>query len=525
MNGWWRNGVLYQIYPRSFADTNGDGIGDLRGITAHLDHLEWLGIEGIWLNPVTASPDADWGYDVSDYTAVQPVLGTIDDLDELVAQAGRRGIRVLLDLVPNHTSVDHPWFVEARSARDAPHRDWYVWADPKPDGSPPNNWVSSFAGPAWAFDDATGQCYLHMFLPEQADLNWWNDGVRDEFDRILRFWFDRGVAGFRIDVAHMIVKDRQLRDNPPATDADALIDRARGQRPVYNSMRPEVHDVHKHWRALADTYDPPRVLVGETFVSEIEQLASFYGNGDELNLAFNIPFVNADFDAATMRAMVEETEAAIPVGCAPVWTGSNHDVQRFPSRWAKGNADRARCALLMLLTLRGAVFLYYGDELAMPDTDVTVEQMRDPVSVKLHAFINRDAGRTPMPWSAEPGAGFTAASVEPWLPFGDVAACNVAAQREDPRSALHLARDLIALRNELPDLREGRYESMPSPDGVWAWRRGESVVVAVNLGEAEAALDGITGTIRIATDRTRDNESLEGTLTLRPDEAVVLTSK
>lgn len=519
---WWRTGVLYQIYPRSFADSDGDGIGDLRGITAHLDHLEWLGVEGVWLNPVTVSPDADWGYDASDYTAVQPALGTMADLDELIAEAGARDINVLLDLVPNHTSVQHPWFVEARSARDAPHRDWYVWADPKPDGSPPNNWVSSFAGPAWSLDEKTGQHYLHLFLPEQADLNWWNDAVRAEFDRILRFWFDRGVAGFRIDVAHMIVKDRGLRDNPPATADDALIDQARGQRPVYSSMRPEVHDVHKHWRALADSYDPPRVLVGETFVNDVTEMASFYGDGDELNLAFNIPFVHAGLDAAVMRALVEETEARIPAGCAPVWTGSNHDVQRFPSRWANDDPGRARCALLMLLTLRGAVFLYYGDELAMPDTDVTVEQMQDPVSVKLHGIINRDAGRTPMPWSAEPGAGFTTGGVEPWLPFGDVAACNVDAQRDDPGSALHLTRALIALRNELSDLREGNYESLRSPDGVWAWRRGKSVVVAINLGDADATLDGITGTIRIATDRARDNEPVDGTLTLRANEGVVV---
>ena len=252
---WWRDGVVYQIYPRSFADTDGDGVGNLRGITEHLEYLEWLGVDGVWLNPVTVSPDADWGYDVADYTAVQPVLGTMSDLDALVDEAGRRGIRVLLDLVPNHTSIEHPWFVDARSARDSAYRDWYVWADAKPDGSLPNNWVSSFGGPAWTFDERTGQYYLHNFTPEQPDLNWWNEDVRAEFDRILRFWFDRGVAGFRIDVCHMIVKDRELRDNPPATDADPFHTRMIGQRQVYNACRPEVHDVLRRWRAIADSYD------------------------------------------------------------------------------------------------------------------------------------------------------------------------------------------------------------------------------------------------------------------------------
>jgi alpha-glucosidase len=522
---WWRNAVLYEIYPRSFADSDGDGVGDLRGITAHLDHLEWLGIEGVWLNPTTPSPDADWGYDVSDYTGVQPVLGTVADLDELVREAGRRGIRILLDLVPNHTSIVHPWFVDARTSRDARHRNWYVWADPAPGGGPPNNWVSTFAGPAWTLDEHTGQYFLHNFLPEQPDLDWWNDEVRDEFDRILRFWFDRGVAGFRIDVAHMIVKDRELRDNPPATKEDSLLDQMRGQRPVYNSMRPEMHDVHRRWRALCETYDEPRVLVGETYVGRISEVAPFYGDGDELNLAFNIPFVHAVLDANGMRSMVEETEASIPAGCTPVWTGSNHDVQRFPTRWARNDPGRARCALMMLLTLRGSVFLHYGDELLMPDTEVPRDRLRDPVSINLYGIINRDAGRTPMQWVDESGAGFTAADVEPWLPFGDVASCNVEAQQADPTSALHLTRDLVRARRELPDLRDGAYASLPSPDGVWAWKRGESVVVAINLGDDTATLEGLDAMIRIGTDRLRDGETVTGSLPLRPGEGAVLVER
>jgi len=291
MPDWWRGAVCYQIYPRSFADSNADGQGDLTGVVAHLDHLEWLGIDAIWLSPTFPSPNADWGYDVADYYGVHPDFGTLADLERLIAEADGRGIRVLLDLVPNHTSTEHPWFLDARSSRDSRHRDWYVWADPKPDGSPPNNWVSAFLGPAWTFDEATGQSYLTNFLPEQADLNWWNDEVRDEFDRILRYWFDRGVAGFRVDVAHMIVKDRELRDNPPATDADPLLARLRGQVSLYNSNRPEVHGVHQRWRRIADDYDPTRLLVGETFVETLEDVISYYGRGDELGLAFSIPFM------------------------------------------------------------------------------------------------------------------------------------------------------------------------------------------------------------------------------------------
>src|SRR2546426_2518092 len=262
---WWKTGVIYQIYPRSFADSDNDGVGDLAGIVERLDHLAWLGVDAIWVCPITVSPDTDWGYDVVDYCAVQPVLGTLEDVDKLVAEAGARGIRVLLDLVPNHTSDQHPWFVDARSSRRAPHRDFYVWADPKPDGSPPNNWRSSFGGPAWTSDPVTGQSYLHNFLSTQPDLNWWDEEVRDAFDRILRFWFDRGVAGFRIDVCHQIVKDAQLRDNPPAEPGDHPYVLAHGQRKVYNAERPEAHDVLRRWRAIAEEYDPPRVLLGETY--------------------------------------------------------------------------------------------------------------------------------------------------------------------------------------------------------------------------------------------------------------------
>ncbi len=290
---WWQGATLYQLYVRSWQDSDDDGYGDLRGIIARLDYLEWLGVDGIWLSPTMPSPDADWGYDVSDYRGVHPELGTMADLDELIAAAGGRGMRVLLDLVPNHTSSAHPWFVESASSRQSPLRDYYVWADPAPGGGPPNNWLDFTGHPAWQWDERSGQFYLHNFLPAQPDLNWWQPAVHEEFRQILRFWFDRGVAGFRIDVAHGLYKDALLRDNPPAESDGPLAGRF-GLRSEYNENRPEVHAVYRDWRAIADRYAPPRLLLGETWVGELGQLAAFYGADDELQLAFNFPFVFAE---------------------------------------------------------------------------------------------------------------------------------------------------------------------------------------------------------------------------------------
>jgi alpha-glucosidase len=517
---WWRDGVLYQIYPRSFRDADGDGIGDLRGITERLDHLEWLGVDGIWLNPTFPSPNEDWGYDVSDYKGVHPDLGTLEDLDELIAEAGKRGIRVLLDLVPNHTSDRHAWFQDALTGREAAFRDYYVWADPAPGGGPPNNWISNFGGSAWAYHEPTGQYYLAQFLPSQPDLNWWNEDVRESIDDVLRFWYDRGIAGFRIDVCHSIIKDRELRDDPLPTEDDHPQIRQRGLKQVYSMNRPELHDVLRRWRALSGEQEPERVLVGETYVLDLEQLIPFYGNGqDELHLAFNFLFVHADLDAEQMRANVEGVEAMLPAESWPVWTGSNHDAKRLASRWAGGDPVKARVALLVLLALRGTPFLYYGDEIGLPDADLDPAAALDPVPHrKGDPEENRDVCRTPMPWNAEEGAGFTT-SGEPWLPIA--ADVDVASQRDDPSSTLHLVRDLIALRRERADLRGGSYESLPAPAGAWAWRRGERTVVAVNLsGEpVEVELDG---TVLVGTDRSRDGERAGGSLRLGPWEGAVV---
>ncbi|MCU1458152.1 MAG: glycosidase [Actinomycetia bacterium] len=521
-SAWWRNGVLYQLYPRSFADSNGDGVGDLVGITQHLDHMQWLGVRGFWSSPITPSANFDWGYDVKDYTSVDADLGTLEDAESMITAATARGLKVILDLVPNHTSTEHPWFLESRSSRDNPKRDWYVWEDAKPDGSLPNNWQSSFIGPAWRLDELTGQYYMSNFLRQQADLNWWNQEVRDEFERILRFWFDRGVAGFRIDVAHMLIKDRELRDNPPATEDDQLVEQLRGQRQQYNSNRPEVHEIYRRWREIADSYDPPRLLLGETPVWKPSILASYYGEGDELDLAFNFILLESPFEADAMHQVIETTLAALPRGCQAVWAGGNHDVPRFATRWGGNSPARARAAMLMLMTLPGTPFLFAGDEILMQDTALTQEQLRDPLGVKLYPMpVGRDPERTPMQWSGEPGAGFTEPGVEPWLPFGDLSV-NVADQRDDPHSALSLTRDLIALRSELPDLHLGGYSRFDGPEGWWCYRRGEQALIAINLSEVHGVLEAVSGQVRIGTQRSRDGEALVGKLALEPDEAVIV---
>jgi alpha-glucosidase len=523
---WWRDAVIYQIYPRSYCDSNGDGVGDLKGITSKLDHLQWLGVDAIWLNPVMPSPNSDWGYDVSDYCDIHPDLGTLGDFDELVAEAGARGIRILNDLVPNHTSDQHPWFRDARASKSAAMRDRYVWADPKPDGSAPNNWLSAFGGEAWTLDETTGQYYLHLFLPTQPDLNWWNEAVPDAFDEILRFWFDRGVAGFRLDVCHAIVKDQHLRDNPLATEDDPPDVRRSGQRSLYNTNRPEVHDVLRRWRKVCKTYDPERLLVGETYVWDLESLLAFYGaRNDELQLAMNIPFVSAHLDAAHLGTIVDNVEDGLPKHGWPVWMGSNHDADRMASRWCDGDERKIRCALMMLLTLRGTPLLGYGDEIGLPDVVLTEEQLRDPVGIRYWpAYPGRDPGRTPMQWTSGRGGGFTRPDVETWLPMGDVRTCNVADQAEDAGSVLHLCRDLIALRKDERDIRLGAYRRRSSPDGTWVYGRGKRFVVALNMSDEDVKISRIRGTVRLSTGRDRDSQAFSGGLSLEGWEGVVVES-
>jgi alpha-glucosidase len=473
---WWHGAVLYQIYVRSFQDTNHDGYGDLRGIIERLDHLTWLGVDAIWLSPTMPSPDADWGYDVSDYTEVHPELGTLRDLDDLIAAAADRGLRVLLDLVPNHTSSAHAWFADAASARDSEHRDYYVWADPAPGGGPPNNWLDFTGQPAWQWDDRTGQYYLHNYLPEQPDLNWWEPAVHQEFRQILDFWFDRGIAGFRIDVAHGLYKDKLLRDNPPVDDDSDLGGRF-GLRFVYNVNQPETHGIYREWRQITERYEPERLLLGETWTCDFDKLARFYGDNDELQLAFNFPFAFAEFTASALSGVVDQTLLHLPAGACPVWMASNHDIGRFPSHWCGDDELKIKLALLVLATLPGSIVLYYGDEIGMTDVRVPLESRRDRVPSR-ESDYGRDRGRTPMQWNASAGAGFTDAQVRPWLPIGSKAARNVAAQYGDQDSTLAFSRSLIRLRHAEFGTSIPAYERLPSAPGCWTYRAGDLVVQA-----------------------------------------------
>ena len=513
---WWKRAVFYQIYPRSYADSNGDGVGDLAGITAHLDHLndgtpQSLGIDAIWISPFYRSPMADFGYDVADYCDVDPAFGTLADFDRLLAEAHRRGIRVIVDFVPNHTSDRHPWFVESRSSRTNPRRDWYVWADPAPDGGPPNNWRSHFLGaPAWTLDRATGQYYLHLFLAEQPDLNWWNPEVRQAVEGAMRFWLDRGVDGFRIDVAHLMLKDRQLRDNPvplPPASVGGRMD----------EDQPEVHDIHRAWRRLLDSYGD-RMAVGEVYILDTVRMVRYYGEAnDELHLAFNFAFLRQPWKAEAFRESADLLESVLPPGAWPDYTLSNHDVPRARSRYdsvARGAGGgqagpaRARLAAMMLLTLRGTPFIYYGEEIGQADGEVPRDRVLD-----VHG---RDPERTPMQWAAGPGAGFTAPGVEPWLPIGaEAERVNVAAQRGDPNSIFSLYRRLIWYRRGSAALLDGSYRSLGAggPRGVYAYLReapGERLLVALNFTGAARRLDGAaaglpeSGTLALATEAGRE---------------------
>jgi alpha-glucosidase len=460
---WWTGGVLYQAYPRSFADSNGDGIGDLAGLRGRLDYLHWLGVDGIWLNPTFPSPNRDWGYDVSDYCGVHPDVGTIEDLDALIAAAGELGIRILLDLVPAHTSDQHGWFVQSRSSRESPRRQWYIWRDEGDEQE------SVFGGKAWTYDEPTGQYYHHLFLSEQPDLNWMDPDVRDAFDEILRFWFERGVAGFRIDVVHEFVKDPPSRPN-----------------------RPEIHSVLRRWRMLADGYDPARLLLGETWVMDLDELASFYGQVDELQLAFNFPFMFAGLDAAALADVVKGTEDVLPGGASPVWALSNHDIVRFPTRICAEDDAKIRCALLALLTLRGTAVLYYGDELGMRQVEIPSDRVLD-----VHG---RDGARTPMPWGDVEWR-------DPWLPVGDNLA-SVAEQRADPGSVLSFCHEAMALRRSRDDLVAGGYTPVAGQTGVWAWQRGRGTAVALNLTDSPATLT-LAGDVLLSTKGRDDSSRLE----------------
>ena len=503
---WWKRAVIYQIYPRSFADSNGDGVGDLEGVRRHLDHLVWLGVDCVWLSPFFPSPMADFGYDVSDYCDVDPLFGTLADFDRLLAAAHERGIRVLIDWVPNHTSDRHPWFMASRSSLDDPQRDWYVWRDPEPGGSVPNNWRTAFSdAPAWTFDDATRQWYLHLFLAEQPDLNWRNPEVCAAMHDTLRFWLDRGVDGFRMDVIHAIGKHPDLPDNPPETSAiphSALND------------DPSTHGLIRGLRRVLDEYEGDRMMVGEVFLLDTATVATYYGDGDELHLSFNFPplFTRWQEDKWQKR-LYEVVEHVESRNAWPTWVLSNHDNVRHRTRYQ--SEERARAAAVLLLTLRGTPFLYAGEELGLEDAVVPPERVLDPGG--------RDGCRAPIPWDAYPGHGWGTA--EPWLPWPpEPSERNADALRADPGSILHLYRRMLAARQRSAALQVGRQVPVASPDGVLCWRREQESdvrTVAVNFTDQPVVL-ALDGEVEVASDGVGEGQPFSGIL--GPNQAVVLAA-
>lgn len=513
---WWREAVFYQICPRSFADSNGDGIGDLPGITDRLDYLHGLGVDGLWLTPFYPSPLADFGYDVADYCAVDPAYGGLGDFDRLLAAAHRLGLRVLVDLVPNHTSAQHEWFRASRSERGNRMRDWYVWADPAADGGPPNNWLSCFpaVGPAWTFDPPSGQYFLHSYTPAQPDLNWWHPPVAEAIDGVLRFWLDRGVDGFRVDVPHRMVKDAGLADNPPHI---AQLRRAYGRPapPFRNMNRPEVHQVLRRFRGVLDGYGDP-VMVGEVGLTDPVALAGYYGAGDELQLMFNFAFWQQPWSAEAFAAVVADVEATLPAHGWPVYALSNHDLPRAASRYGPAAMP---VAAVLLLTLRGTPFLYYGEELGMTDAPPQLDRPAD--------IDGRDGARTPMQWLAGPQAGFTTG--RPWLPpppgAGQV---SVAAQQRDPTSLLALYRRLLALRRASPALRHGSYRIAHADGQLLAYLRQtpeQRLLVALNFTAHPARYPGKHAPGRCLLDTHTTNTSdrpVDFPLILQPHQGMIV---
>jgi alpha-glucosidase len=499
---WWQRGIIYQIYPRSFQDSDGDGIGDLAGIRRRLDHLVRIGVDAVWISPYYPSPMADFGYDVADYCDVDPIFGSLADFDALVAEAHARALRVIIDFVPNHTSDRHPWFIASRSSRDDPKRAWYLWHDPAPGGGPPNNWLSNFGGPAWTFDAATGQYYLHSFLAAQPDLNWRNPEVRRAMYDVLRFWLARGVDGFRIDVLYHLIKDDLWRDNPPNPKYRAGAPESHRLLPLYTADRPEVQDIVAEMRKVVaefDMSDPgadnEHILIGELYLP-LERIVAYYGADASgtlrgVQMPFNFLLINAPWTARDVERIVREYEAALPPGGWPNWVLGNHDQSRIATRVGRA---QARIAAMLLLTLRGTPTIYQGDELGLVDVPIPPDEIRDPVERNEPGKgLGRDPERTPMPWDTSPNAGFTSGT--PWLRLGDDwPAVNVAAEVGDSTSMLALVRTLIALRRAYPALSRGAYETLACDEAVLVFRRSTehaSFVVALNFTNREVPLPAL----------------------------------
>jgi alpha-glucosidase len=529
---WWQRGVVYQIYPRSFMDSTGNGVGDLNGIIQKLDYLnngdpDSLGVDAIWLSPIYPSPMADFGYDVADYCGIEPLFGDLATFDRLVREAHRRGMKVIIDWVPNHTSDQHPWFSESRSSKDSPKRDWYIWRDPAPDGSPPNNWGSFFGGPAWTLDPTTGQYYMHQFVKEQPELNWRNPEVKSAMLETLRFWMRRGVDGFRMDVIGLIYKDPLLRDNPPDPNANPALpanDLFSRQLHIYNQDQEDVHEAICEIRQVLDEFDD-RVGIGELW-GPLPRWVRYYGEkGEELHLPFNFRLMEEPWTARDIRRSVDEMEAALPGFAWPNYVLGNHDRIRLATRF--GGQPQARLAAMLILSLRGTPTLYYGDEIGLENGVIPPEKVQDPQGINLGVERTRDVSRTPMQWDASPQAGFS--TVEPWLPVSDdFQTRNVAAQSKDPASILNLYRQLLNLRRNSPALHGGSYTPLDAGADVFAFRRtagSEHKWIALNFSNTtrQVTLPGLkTAVVLLSTHLDRRGDADPSNLELRSNEGIIL---
>lgn len=516
---WWEPGVVYQIYPRSFQDSDGDGVGDLAGIERRLDYVAELGVDAIWLSPIFPSPMVDFGYDVADYCDVDPLFGSLEDFDRLLGAAHARGLKVLLDFVPNHTSDRHRWFVESRQGRESSKRDWYIWRDPAPGGGPPNNWISDMGGSAWQWDQVTGQYYLHAFLKEQPDLNWRNPAVRNAMIEVLRFWFDRGVDGFRIDVLWHMIKAEGLPDNPLNPDYRPEMGEKLKMLQLHSANQPEVHEIAASFRALADSYGD-RLLVGEICLP-IETLMHYYGrDAPGVHLPFNFQLLDVPWRAEALAALITAYEAALPAGGWPNWVIGSHDAPRIAARLGEA---QARVAAMLLLTLRGTPTLYQGDELGIGKVTIPPDRIRDPQDLRQPGMgLGRDRSRTPMPWDDSPHAGFS--TVEPWLPLNDDwRVRNVAGQAADEDSMLTLYRTLLRCRRASTALSLGDFALVAADGDLLAYDRtaaGEHFRIALNLGATAIRLpfpfDASCGLL-VSTHRREQLSDM-----LRPNEGIVV---
>jgi len=531
---WWKEAVIYQIYPRSFKDSTGNGIGDLAGITQEIPYLaETLGIDAIWISPFYTSPMKDFGYDVANYRDIAPMFGRMADFDNLLERIHFANLKLIIDLVPNHSSDQHPWFLESRSSRTNPKRDWYVWQDAKDDGSPPNNWLSVFGGGAWEWDPETEQYYLHSFLKEQPDLNWRNPQVQETFFNEVRFWLEKGVDGFRIDVAHYLMKDPEMKDNPLNQSRSKSIHKPLGdydtQIHLYDKGHPDIHQVYRDFRKLLDEYsqEQPRMSMGEIHLFDLDEWVLYYGEDlDEIHFPINFTLLGAEWQADQIRDLVENLESSLPPGAWPNYVLANHDDMRILSRYGE---EAARGAAMLLLTLRGTPVLYYGDEIGMKDVQIPPDLCLDPAGIRQEGQ-GRDPNRTPMQWSDETWSGFSPPQAnQTWLPIADdFQQINVHNQQNDPDSILSYYQNLLKIRKLHPALQTGIYYS-PSevPDGVYLYIRqndNEQVLIAINFTSHEKIIsfpEANNGTLLLSSHPGRD-KTIKIPIRLQPNESLMV---